>query len=188
MKIHPFRGYSFDPGKVPNLSDVVTQPYDKISPEMQGAYYEKHPNNIVRVILNRGEGDRKYADAASSFEGWIEEGVIVRDAEPAIYASYQEYRDEAGEKRVRKGFVALLELEEFGSGVRPHEKTLAGPKADRLNLLRATRANFGQIFMPYSDPALAVNEILDRFTAGAPAHEAVDEAGEVHRLWAVRDP
>jgi uncharacterized protein (DUF1015 family) len=185
MKIFPFRAYHFDPKKTGLLSEVVTQPYDKITPAMQAAYYEKNPHNIVRVILNREPGPDHYELAGEFFRTWIEEKVLVRDSKPAIYASYQKYKDDTGTTRVRKGFTALLELEEFGAGVKAHERTLAGPKADRLNLMRTTDATFGQIFMLYSDPGKKVNAILDARSKSKPALEAVDEMGETHRVWRV---
>jgi uncharacterized protein (DUF1015 family) len=185
MRIFPFRAYHYDKKKVGNLSDVVTQPYDKITPAMQAAYYEKHPRNIVRVILNREPGQARYDRGAEAFRALLDEKAIVRDAKPAIYASYQEYKDDAGRTRVRKGLVALLELEEFGGAIKPHERTLAGPKVDRLNLMRTTHGTFGQIFMLYSDPEKAVNAILDAHAESRPALEATDEMGETHRVWRV---
>jgi uncharacterized protein (DUF1015 family) len=184
MKIFPFRAYHYDK-KAGKLSDLVTQPYDKITPAMQAAYYEKHPKNVVRVILNREPGQARYDQAGELFQAWIGEKTLVRDAKPAIYASYQEYKDDAGKTRVRKGLCALLELEEFGGAIKPHEKTLAGPKADRLNLMRTTHGTFGQIFMLYSDPKCEVNAVLDAGAKGKPALEAVDEMGETHRVWRI---
>jgi uncharacterized protein (DUF1015 family) len=192
-KIHPYRGVHYNKEKIRDLSLVVTQPYDKITPEMQEEYYRKSPYNIVRLILGKKEAsdnerNNQYTRAREYLRQWMKEGILVRDETPALYASYQEY--EAGKKKyIRKGFVALLELEETGAGVKAHEKTLAGPKADRLNLMRATESHFEHIFMLYSDPEQKSINILDRATAGRdPDYEAVDEYGARHMLWTIRDP
>jgi len=189
MKALPFRGYTFDPEKVGDIDRVVTQPYDKISDALLNDYEARSPFNVVRLIRPRSvEGDsNKYTRAADLLTDFIASGALRRDEEPAMYAYYQTY-DVDGERRTRKGFVALGGLEDFSSGgVRPHEKTHAGPKADRLNLLRATATNLGQIFMLYSDPKNSVNAILDRHTGGDPLMKALDDVGEVHRLWRITD-
>lgn len=189
-KVYPFRGIRYDLEKVGDLSRVVTQPYDKISPEMQEEYYRRSPYNVVRLILNREPGERRYEQARELLDRWLAEGVLSRDEQPTIYAYYQEYQLESGGVRLtRKGFIALAELREYGQGVLPHERTLSAPKEDRLKLMRATQANLGQIFVLYSDPELTINRVLDREIAGRPPLEAVDsfDPGTVHRLWLVQD-
>jgi uncharacterized protein (DUF1015 family) len=192
-KVFPFHATRFDPAKIKDVSAVVTQPYDKITQAMQDDYYKKSDRNIVRITKGRDEpGDddmsNKYTRAAEFLDKWMEDGTFTTDKDPAIYAYYQDYQLPNGERRTRKGFVAMCELMEYGQGgVKPHEKTLAGPKADRLNLLRATQAHFGQIFMLYSDPQNAVNDLLDEAAAGKPLVQAVDGT-ELHRVWAVTDP
>ncbi len=187
VEIYPFRGVRYNLEKVGDLSSVVTQPYDKITPEMQEGYYKRSPYNIVRVILNKEPGERRYTQAKEYLERWLAERVLIRD-QPAIYAYYQEYQ--AGEERLtRKGFIALFKLSEYGDGILPHERTLSKPKEDRLKLMRATRANLGQVFVLYSDPELRINQILDQQISGQEPLEAVDEfdPGTVHRLWLVQD-
>src|SRR5260370_24297311 len=157
--ISPFRAWRYATDRVP-LQQVVTQPYDKITPAMQERYYQASPYNLVRIILGKrlpGDGDAKnvYTRAATSLQNWRQTGVLQRDPEPSIYRYSQTFRlpgsapgsDEPAERR---GFIALGRIEEYSAGtVFRHEQTLAKPKADRLDLLRANRAHFGQIFLLY---------------------------------------
>ena len=190
-KIFPFRGYHYDPRKV-KLDDVVTQPYDKIDAAMQDEYYRRSPHNATRLLKAKelpgdNELQNKYTRAYHFLHKWIDEGVLVRDELPTIYAYHQEY-EVAGDLRVRKGFIALAEVEPFGATVKAHETTLAAPKADRLNLMKATHANFGHIFMLYSDPERAVNRLVDERIAGRePDLRATDDFGNTHKVWKIQD-
>lgn len=188
--ISPFRALRYDSTLV-DPEKVVTQPYDKITPAMQGRYYEASPHNLVRIILGRpepGDGDKEnvYTRAAASFSSWRQTGVLKRDPEPSIYAYEQRFAvpgDHSGRVLTRRGFIALLRLEDYTSGiVHRHEQTLSKPKADRLNLLRATRAHFGQIFMLYEGDG---QTLMD--TGGEPTTEVRDEYGVGHRLWRVSE-
>jgi uncharacterized protein (DUF1015 family) len=188
----PFRAYRYDPGLVNALSKVVTQPYDKISPALQADYYAASPYNICRVILGRqsagDDADRNaYARAARSLGAWMKEGILTQDAEAALYPYFQAYATPDGRRLTRKAFIGAGVLEPFGRGVKAHERTLAGPKADRLNLLRALGASCELIFMLYDDPQGEVNRLLDEAIAGEP-REATDEDGNAHRLWTLADP
>ena len=167
-KIYPFRALRYDPAKV-SPAQVVTQPYDKISPAMQDRYYAASPYNLVRIILGKAEpGDDEqnnvYTRAAANLQHWRAEQVLVRDAEPSIYLYTQTFKvpgDPAETQLERRGFIAAGQLEEYDKKVVfRHEQTLSKPKADRLNLLKATQSHFGQIFMLYSDPAGAVDSAL----------------------------
>ena len=190
--IGPFRALRYDPGRV-SLAQVVTQPYDKISPEMQHAYYAASPYNLVRIILGKPEaGDgpaaNRYTRAAASLRDWRRQGVLKPDPEPSIYLYAQRFTRPGSKVELeRKGFIALGEIEDYSAGVVfRHEQTLAKPKADRLDLLRATRAHFGQIFMLYSDPAAEIETALS--SSRAPDNEVQDEYGVAHRVWQVSDP
>jgi uncharacterized protein (DUF1015 family) len=193
-KIYPFKALRYDPAKV-SLAQVVTQPYDKISPAMQDHYYAASPYNLVRIILGRaeaGDDDKSsvYSRAAASLEHWRAEQVLAQDEQPSIYLYTQSFKvpgDPAGTELERRGFIAAGQLEDYDKKVVfRHEQTLSKPKADRLNLLRATQAHFGQIFMLYSDPAGAVDSTLQQNRP--PDVEVRDEYGVVHRLWKVSDP
>jgi uncharacterized protein (DUF1015 family) len=188
--VFPFRGFRFNQGVVGDLNKVVTQPYDKTTPSMQDDYYKRSPYNAVRLTLNlekREDPDTGYPDAGSIFRQWLDQRVLTQDAAPAIYAYYQEYILE-GQTRIQKGFIALLDLRNSESGIIPHERTLAAPKQDRLQLMRSLEGNDDLIFMLYSDDRLAVNCLMDRAISGRlPEIEVTDDYGAIHRLWAITD-
>jgi uncharacterized protein (DUF1015 family) len=192
--IYPFRAWRYNPSVV-RLDDAVTQPYDKISPAMQQAYYERSPYNLVRIILGLPElfdaerGESVYTRAARDFRTWREQGVMVQEKDPCIFAYSQRFRvPGSNEVKERRGFIALGKLHDYAEQVVfRHEQTLSKPKSDRLNLLNATRAHFGQIFMLFSDPAGSVEKILYD-GAGAADAEVTDEYGVLHRIWRVSDP
>jgi len=201
--ISPFQAWRYDPDRVP-VQLAVTQPYDKITPAMQERYYQASPYNLVRIILGKrlpGDGDAEnvYARAAASFQNWRQTGVLRQDPEPSIYRYSQTFiLPESVPEGVpgsqtwaeRRSFIALGRIEDYSAGVVfRHEQTLAKPKADRLDLLRASRAHFGQIFMLYSgagkvdallDSAAAKNKDIDI--------EVTDEYDVVHRVWKISDP
>jgi uncharacterized protein (DUF1015 family) len=164
-EIRPFKGIFYNPNKL-SLGDVITQPYDRISPEEQLEFYERSPYNIVRITLGReehGDNERrnKYVRAREYFVNWLKSGILLEDDSECFYCYSMEYKT-GGKKKIRRGITALLKLETFDSGVvLPHEKTFSGPKIDRLNLLRATRANFGHIFMLYSEPEKKIIRLLE---------------------------
>jgi uncharacterized protein (DUF1015 family) len=195
-EICPFRALHYNQHSVPSLEKVITQPYDKINAEMQARYYELSPYNLVRIIRRRpeAEADNVYARAAHDFRSWIESRILLSAAEPAIYPYYQEYSlpDEPGGRgstKTRRGFIALLRLEDYAAGVvHRHEETLSGPKADRLELLKAARAHFGQIFMLYSDPRGDIEAELAPVTRAKPWERLPDEYGAVHSVWRATDP
>lgn len=190
--VSPFRAYRYNKKRV-KLDNVIVQPYDKINPELQEQYYKRDQYNAVRIILGKEEkGDNplnnKYTRASSFLYHWIQSSVLVRDAKPAFYAYNQEYKVE-GKKLIRKGFIGLCEVEPFGKTVKAHEKTLDAPKADRLNLMRATHTTQGQIFMLYSDSKCAVDQILNKeIGQRKPDMQIKDDFGEIHKLWIIDNP
>jgi uncharacterized protein (DUF1015 family) len=196
-RIYPFRALRYNLAQVA-AGDVVTQPYDKITPSMQEAYYQRSPYNLVRIVLRLpelfdGEGDG-YANAARDYAAWRRAGILAQERQPCVFAYAQRFAvpGAPGETRERRGFIALGELYDYSQAVVfRHEQTLAKPKSDRLHLLRATRAHFGQIFMLYSDPAHTAEQLL--FGDGAteatlPEIEVTDEYGVLHRVWRISDP
>jgi uncharacterized protein (DUF1015 family) len=194
-QVFPFRAFRYNPQLAP-FQSVLTQPYDKISPEMQQKYYDAHPRNLITVEKGReypgdGPGNNVYSRAAAAFKEWERENVIVQDAAPSFYAYTQEFTVPGTiERRTRRGFIGAGRLEEYSAGVIfRHEHTLSGPKADRLELLRNTRTHTGQLFLLYSDPQKRVDAILaEAESAAPPATEVHDEYGVIHRLWVVSDP
>jgi uncharacterized protein (DUF1015 family) len=194
--IEPFRALRYDPAKV-TLADVATQPYDKITSAMQDRYYSASPYNLVRIILGRREssdqpGDDPYSRAANFFREWRQQSVLHQDQEPSLYRYVQRFSGPSQEPKdalqfERQGFIALGKIEDYAAGVVfRHEQTLAKPKADRLQLLRATKAHFGQIFMLYSDPGAEIDQALA--SPNAPDLEMFDEHEVLHRVWKISDP
>jgi uncharacterized protein (DUF1015 family) len=186
--LFPFQAYRYNKDIVPDLGRAVTQPYDKISPQMQEEYYRRSPYSAVQITksLEKNQNpDTEYPAAAATLRRWIEQGVLVQDTQPAIYVYYQDYEIDS-ETKTRKGFIALLDLKHSASGILPHERTLAGPKVDRLRLMRSTECNDDLIFMLYTDDRLAVNQVLDAQASGcAPEIEVKDDFGALHRVWPV---
>ncbi|MBI3625161.1 MAG: DUF1015 domain-containing protein [Candidatus Rokubacteria bacterium] len=191
MKLRPFRGYRYNGAKVSDLSRVVTPPYDQIDPETRDSLHALDPWNFVRITLGRpepgdtGEGDR-HRRAREHLERWLAEEILIRDPEPAVYPYLTTYRA-GGETLSRMGLIALGEVAEYAEGVvLPHERTHAGPKAERLRHLEATGADTGLIFMLTSDPA---GELLRLATSppAPPLAAARDLKGELHQLWRIAD-
>jgi uncharacterized protein (DUF1015 family) len=192
-EIQAFRGIRYDLGHVGSLSDVVAPPYDVISPDLQNALYQKHPNNVVRLILNRievGDDDvtnNRYSRAAQFLRDWRAQGLLFTEHDPAIYVYHQEFTHE-GVTYTRRGFMARLRLSRFGEGqVFPHEETLPGPKMDRLMLMTTTKANLSQVFGLYPDPGNEAMRVLDEAIAGLTPLVATDHLGVVNRVWPVID-
>jgi uncharacterized protein (DUF1015 family) len=182
--IRPFRGWHYNLTKVRDLSQVITQPYDKIPKELQQKYLARHQNSFVHLILPAAPDPYSYS--ATTFKLWSSQFVFARDPHPAMYVLHQDF-EIAGQQKTRKSFVAAIRVDDFEKGtVLPHERTLSKPKADRLNLLRATRADYEQIFMLYDDPQGIVEKALT--PTGEPIMKATDDYGVVHKLWAVTDP
>jgi uncharacterized protein (DUF1015 family) len=194
-RIYPFRALRYNPSLV-RVEDCVTQPYDKITPSMQQAYYQKSPYNLVRIILGLPElfdgketGD-VYSRAARDFKEWRENDILAQESEPCIFAYSQKFTVPGSNGKVaeRRGFIALGGLHDYSENVVfRHEQTLSKPKSDRLNLLRATRAHFGQIFMLYSDPGLTAEKLLFSDDV-VPDIEVTDEYDVLHRVWKINDP
>ncbi len=190
--IRPFRAVRYNPRRVsPSL--VVTQPYDKITPAMQEKYYAASPYNLVRIILGRrASGDNTvenvYTRAADFGREWRKQEILQQDPAPSIYAYSQAFTSPLGEKAERKGFIALGRVEDYSSKVvYRHEQTLAKPKADRLDLLRATRTHYEQLFLLYEDSG-EIDSLLTLQMKSSPNIDVTDEYGVAHRVWQVSDP
>jgi uncharacterized protein (DUF1015 family) len=171
------------------LAKVVAPPYDVISPDERATLAARDPHNVVRLILPEGEGDSKYANAAALLAQWRDAGVLVRDEEPAFYRYDQRFvppgAGSGARSLARRGFLALVKLVPFSDRVvLPHEKTLSGPKEDRLKLFRATRTNLSPGFMLYRDPRGSLSAPLDKAQVVA---EFTTPDGVRHELAKVRD-
>lgn len=189
MEVLPFHALRYNPAQVA-IADVVTQPYDKISPEMRERYYRASPFNLVRIILGDPGVERPdvYQAAAAHFHAWRDQGVLRCDPESSFYSYWQRFTFPGSQQELeRRGFIGLGRLYDYSERVIfPHEHTLAKPKQDRLNLLRATRAHFGQLFMLYSDPGAELDRLLEPHTQ--PEIDLRDEYGVQHRMWRCSQP
>ncbi|MEA3312394.1 MAG: DUF1015 domain-containing protein [candidate division WOR-3 bacterium] len=186
-EIRPFRGLRYNPEKIADLSRVITQPYDKINTELQEAYYERHPQNYVRLIFGRAQD--RYQESADFFNKWMEKGLILKDAEPALYPYTQTYTIEGNPDPItRTGFICAIKLHPYEDKVvLPHERTLKGPKQDRFKLFSKTHKNYEQVFMLYGDQDCRIERLFEPAMAQKPLMEATDELGCIHRVWKITD-
>jgi uncharacterized protein (DUF1015 family) len=192
--IKPFRGTRYNPDQVDDLSSVISQPYDRVRHGLQDKYYDKSPHNVVRIIKGKETTDddgenNVYTRAREYYDTWLNEGVLIREAEPALYVLRQSFTLPDGTQKTRQGLVTAFQLSAFDEGVvLPHERTHSGPKVDRLNLMRATQVNFGHIFMLY--PGDRINELLNEAIERAEGLEARDlfEKDVLQQFWPVTDP
>ncbi len=191
----PFQGLRYDPNQIKDPLKVVCPPYDVIDTKSQDRYYQNHEKNIIRVELGKDQADdsalsNRYTRAAAFLKDWMKQKVLVRDPQPSFYLYKMDYNLPGKEKKVLKGFFALVQLEDVGKGqIFPHEFTFPSAKQDRLHLLRACHANTSPIFMLYSDPGA---EILRNLEGSVDeVHPLLDFVGEEevrHRLWRVSAP
>jgi uncharacterized protein (DUF1015 family) len=190
--IRPFRALRYDLQQF-SANLVVTQPYDKITPAMQERYYAASPYNLVRIILGLREPDDNtahnvYSRAAAFGRDWRAAGILLQDSSPSIYTYSQTFTPPSGATFERRGFIALGRVEDYSAKiVFRHEQTLAKPKADRLDLLRATRAHYEQLFLLYED-AGEIDSLLAPGPQTPPMIDVTDEYGVAHRVWQVSDP
>jgi len=186
--VRPLRALHYDRDRAGDPGALVSPPYDVIDPEQRAALAGQSPHNVVAIDLP--QGDDPYAAAAATFTQWREEGVLVRDEQPAFWVLVQDYTGPDGARATRTGFFARIRVEEYGPGrIRPHERTHPGPKEDRLRLTRATRANLSPIFALYDDPDGAARAALARPLADeALFADVTDPEGTRHRMWRVADP
>lgn len=193
-EIFPFRAYRYNAARVAP-ADVLTQPYDKITPAMQERYYARSPYNLIAVEKGKPQPDDSatgnvYTRAHQALDAWIAAQILIPESSPAIYAYFQQFTvPGTSETRTRRGFIALGRVVDYSVGVvHRHEQTLSGPRADRLELLRHTRAHTGQLFMLYSDPHQRIDTLLEEVAAASsPATDVRDEYGVTHRLWPITD-
>ncbi|HEY2657824.1 MAG TPA: DUF1015 family protein [Solirubrobacteraceae bacterium] len=185
--VEPLRALHYNLDRTGGLQDVVAPPYDVIDAEQRAKLEARSPYNVVRIDLP--VGNDPYGNAARLLAAWRDEGVIVQDERPALWAIEQDYTGPDGQIRRRTGFLARVRVEEYGPGrIRPHERTHPGPREDRLNLTRATKANLSPIFSLYDDPTgTATGVLANATTTTEPWGEATDEDGTVNRVWRIDD-
>lgn len=192
-RVAPFRGLRYNQEKIDTLESVVSPPYDVIDQQAQNALSQKHPHNMIHLDLMKSVNvesltDARYEKAKETFESWQQQSILIRDPQPAMYLYYTEYRIPSGEKRIRKGLLALAGLAEFSEGiVKPHEKTFRGVTTDRLRLIDACQAHFSPIFSLYSDPQGEILALLESARPLTPLCSVSDQDGCIHTIWAVTE-
>jgi uncharacterized protein (DUF1015 family) len=189
--IVPFLGIRYDAERAGDVSRVLAPPYDVIGEAERAELEARHPQNVVRIELPRGEGNARYADAARLLGAWKAEAILRPDARPAFYVYEQQFTLPQAPGRIytRRGFFAAVRLEPFERRVvLPHEKTLAGPKEDRLKLMRATRTQISPIFGLFRDADGGAREVIDATAAQMPALDATTADRVRHRMWRLGDP
>jgi uncharacterized protein (DUF1015 family) len=190
--VRPFQGVLYDRNRV-DLARVVAPPYDVITPQDQQRYYQQDPCNVVRLIAGEvrpsdDATDNKYTRAAAFFDDWMQRGVLRREIAPGLFVYRQHYVDPTdGVRRLRNGIVGVVELEPFGTGVLPHERTHARAKADRLSLTSAVRANLSMIFALYEDPRADLAGVIAGATTGSPRLSITTDGGELHEVWSLSE-
>jgi uncharacterized protein (DUF1015 family) len=187
-QVEPLKTLRYEPRVVGSLDAVTAPPYDVIDDAQRAVLAAKSPFNVVEIDLPRANGDDPYLHAQTIFEAWRQEGVLVREREPAIWALTQDYTGPDGQARTRHGFLCRVRVEDYGPGrIRPHERTHPGPKEDRLRLTRATRANLSPIFSLFPDPGQEAWKALEPCTTEEPFGTATDADGTLNKLWRVSD-
>ncbi len=187
--VRPFRGVTYDPARVPDLGDVSCPPYDVISDAERTRLYERHPYNFVRISTGREEVDdtpeqNKYTRACGFFRSWLWEGMLHEDPEPALYVYRQAFDDPRGHLRRVWGLLATIGLDDE---ILAHEKTMAGPKADRLALMDSIPANLSPIYAMYKEEGGAISADLPSHTGASPVADFTDDEGTRHTVWPVHD-
>ncbi len=191
--VRPFKGVLYNKERIKDLSDVVTPPYDVISPKEQAAFHARHPRNIIRLILGKkrpedAPASSSHTRAAAHLNQWMAEGALIRDPAPALYFTSVDFVWRNQSIR-RWGVIALVRLEPFENGVvLPHEKTFSKVRSEQLELMKACHANFGPIFSLFSDREGIIPRLTDHVDGRPPESAFTDDKGHVQKLWRIADP
>lgn len=191
MEIKAFKAYRFNEAVVGDVGSCIAPPYDVIDTNLQDRLYKKSKYNIAQITKGKttpsdSPDNNQYTRAAKLLDDWFRTGALKRDDNDTVYGYVQDF-EIAGTKAQRLSFIALAKLEELGKNIKPHEYTLTGPKADRLNLRRATKTTFGLIFMLYHDAKNVADKTIKKAMKQKPLIDFVDEQNVRHRLFAVTD-
>ena len=197
----PFKGLRYNVDKVGDITNVIAPPYDVIKSDERIALNQKHPSNIVRLILSQPQSDdteteNQYTRAATLLKQWISDQTLIQDPSPNYYIYDQSFHAPDGKHYTRRALIGLGKLEPFENRViLPHEKTHAGPKIDRLNLMRTCHANLSPIFLIYQDPDGDIEHIMEQYTNGNPPEvdckpvvDCQKVFGSTHQLWRIDKP
>jgi len=192
MEVSPFKGIRYNQRMVGNLAQVVCPPYDVIAIEQQKLYYQKSAYNAIRLEFPEPAGDR-YQRAAITFQQWLKHGVLQLDGISSFYL-HDHLFEYSGKKMVRRGLIARVKLEPWGSGIYPHEETFPKAKSDRLQLMRACRASFSPLLSLYHDSGQKIAPILSHIAQKKPLmslrakRSNLPDSNAAHTLWAITDP
>ncbi len=175
-----------------DLGRAIAPPYDQISPEMQDELYRRSSHSFVQLIFgkildNDTEGSNRYTRAADSLTAWLKDRILVKEDEPAFFLYEQNFSLKDSTTFTRLGLVGIMRLEPLGAGVLPHEQTFAKPKEDRLNLMKATKANFEHVFFLYDDPQHFIRQMASSYRLKQPILTCRDDQGTTHSIWMVRE-
>lgn len=182
--IKPFKGIVYNPEKI-NEDDVMCPPYDIISDELKEILYNKSPYNIVRIDYGKNSSDvDKYSLAKQYLNKWLEDGILVQEKDPCFYG-YEIHYSYKNKKKILRGIIGTLKIEEFGKGIYPHEQTYSKPKTDRLNLMKACMANTSLIFSIYRSKERITSQILENLKN--PYLQARDLNGNIHKLFKIKE-
>lgn len=191
--VKPFRGVLFNPEKIPDSAAVTTPPYDVISPDEQASFYERHPNNVIRLILGQAKMtdnalDNPHTRSANFYRQWISEGILKQEDRPALYLKSITYLHE--EKAItRYGLIALVGLEPFENRIiLPHEKTFSKVRSERLELMKTTHCNYCPIFSLYPDDGGLLSSLEQAVDKSSPLIDFRDDQSHSHQLWRILDP
>ncbi|MCX6005467.1 MAG: DUF1015 domain-containing protein, partial [Chloroflexi bacterium] len=191
-EVSEFKGVRYNPEKIHYMADVICPPYDVISQQEQQALYDRSQYNMVRLeqgLDQKGDNEKnnKYTRSRDTFSLWLKDGVMKQDTVPNYYV--HEHLFEVGESKKRRlGIFACVRLEPWENKVIfPHEFTISGAKADRLNLMKTCSAGFSPIFGLYEDPGGKINQMVVNRVKGSPAY-SFSYNGDSHRFWAVNEP
>ena len=183
-RVRPVRGLRYDLSRAGDAGLLLAPPYDVVDAAGRARIAARSPHNCIHTILPAGDGDAKYEEGARQFAA-LKQDALVHDDAPSFYVYHQTFTSE-GQQFTRKGFIGLVELTRFGAGpVLPHERTLAGPKADRLKLMRACMAHLELVFGMFADPSRSWEAAVGAL--GEPVLDA-DFDGAHHTLYRVDDP
>lgn len=191
VEIATFKGLVYNNKKIRKFEDVVSPPYDIISEDMQNNLYKKNEYNFVRLILGKifsddSDTNNRYIRAKQLFDEWQKQEILIPSNVPAIYPYKIDYTIDKTKKQMN-GFFVILKLDPEYKSVKAHEKTLAKPKADRLNLMRACYANLEPIQLMYIDQNDKIRKTIDAVIE-KPLIKVKGYDGFIHRLWQLDEP
>ena len=191
--IRPFKGIIYNQSHIKDLGSVITPPYDIIDSAQQKLLYRSSPYNIIRLEYGISspddtENENRYSRAAAILQQWLNQGILEPDDHHNYYIYEQSFTYNQIQYK-RRGIITALKLEPYSAGiVLPHELTMAGPKTDRLALLKATHTNISPIFTLFPDPDRRMHEFFAIADHADPTITAVEESGQIHRIWPITDP